>query len=118
MERARDISPQTLRLNWDGELRELKFNNRAMSVAEDVYDEQYNKKDCSWVAILSDLTKGKSNAIMAVYYGALKGAFKDLTYEEFEDKFKLTDIPEVAEQLAKAVKDSLPEAKEGPAKNA
>lgn len=117
MEKARDISAQILRLKWDGAEREFKFNNAAMRAAEDVYDEVYSKKDCTWVAILSDLSKGKTAAVMAVYYGALKGAYPELSFEEFDEKFRFTNIPEVADKLAQAVAGALPQAAPGAAKN-
>ena len=58
MEKGRDFGPQLLRLNWQGDELELKFNNNAMRIAEDVYDEEYKKQDCSWTRILIDLSKG------------------------------------------------------------
>lgn len=118
MEKARDLGPQILRLNYGGELRELKFNNNAMRIAEDVYDECYGKKDCSWVKILQDLSLGKSGAVTAVYFGALKASDPAVTWEEFEDRFHLSDIPAVAEALSGAIKAALPKAEAGQSKNA
>ena len=108
MEKARDFGPQLLRLTWQGEDLELKFNNNAMRIAEDVYDEEYKKQDCSWTRILIDLGKGKAGAVMAVYYAALKATRPEITWQEFSDKFQLIDIPEVSEKLAQAVEGSLP----------
>ena len=108
MEKGRDFGPQLLRLNWQGEELELKFNNNAMRIAEDVYDEEYKKPDCSWTRILRDLGKGKAGAVMAVYYAALKATRPEITWQEFSDKFQLIDIPEVSEKLAQAVEGSLP----------
>ena len=106
---ARDLRYRTLRLKWRGEMQELKFNNAAMFQAEEVYDTQYGREDCSWVAILRDLQKGKTSAILAVYYGALKGKFPDLQYDDFVDEFRLDDIPEVAQAMAEAIRGALPE---------
>lgn len=108
MEKGRDFGPQLLRLNWQGEELEFKFNNNAMRIAEDVYDEEYEKQDCSWTRILIDLSKGKAGAVMAVYYAALKATRPEITWQEFSDKFQLIDIPEVSEKLAQAVEGSLP----------
>ena len=108
MEKGRDFGPQLLRLNWQGDELELKFNNNAMRIAEDVYDEEYKKQDCSWTRILIDLGKGKAGAVMAVYYAALKATRPEITWQEFSDKFQLIDIPEVSEKLAQAVEGSLP----------
>lgn len=120
MEKAKDLQPSTLRLSWDGEMLELKFNNRAMALAEDVYENVYFKQPCNWTAILSDLIKGKAGAVMAVYYGALKVKKPELTWDEFDDKFRLSDIPEVSEVLAGAINQALPDAEpgEGTGKNA
>ncbi|MCR4622108.1 MAG: hypothetical protein K5663_08510 [Clostridiales bacterium] len=112
MKKGRDLGPQILRLKWRGEELELKFSNDSLRIAEDVYDEIYRKSECDWTAILMDLSKGKSGAIMAVYFGALKGRLRDLSWDEFSDNFRLTDIPEVSEQLAKAVDASLPDAEQ------
>lgn len=113
MEKARDLRPSILSIKWDGELMELKFNNTALAAAEDVYDNVYHKQPCHWSAILEDLIKGKAGAIMAVYYAALKGRLPELTWDEFEDKFHLTDIPEVSDVLAEAIKKALPENEQG-----
>ena len=115
---ARDLRYRTLRLTWRGEMQELRFNNNAMFQAEEVYDAEYGRDDCSWIAILRDLQKGKTSAIMAVYYGALKTKFPDLTFQDFVEDFRLDDIPEVAQARAEAIKGALPEdAGEGEGKN-
>ncbi|MBO7359166.1 MAG: hypothetical protein J6U72_05020 [Clostridia bacterium] len=113
MDYARDLGPKLLRLTWQGEELELKFNNNAMRIAEDVYDEEYGKLDCSWTRILIDLSKGKTGAVMAVYFAALKATRPQISWQEFSDKFQLTDIPEVAEKLAEAVEESLPKPEPG-----
>ena len=113
MDKARDFGPQLLRLTWQGEELELKFNNNAMRIAEDVYDEEYQKQDCSWTRILIDLSKGKAGAVMAVYFAALKATRPQITWQEFSENFQLTDIPEVNEKLAQAVEESLPKPEPG-----
>ena len=44
----------------------------------------------------------------------------ELTWDEFDDKFRLSDIPEVSEALARAINQALPDAEpeEGTGKNA
>ncbi len=50
----------------------------------------------------------KYKAIMAVFYGALVAGGTDMSWEEFDEAFKLDSIPGVKEMILRGVMEALP----------
>ena len=111
------ISGKLLRIRWDDKNYDLRYTNAAMRNAEDVYDDIYHAETCDWTRILNDIAKGKLKGVMAVYFGALKTVLPRLTWQEFDDKFRLDMIEEVRNMMLSAVSNAMPEAAPGDGKN-
>ena len=107
--KGRDISRPVDSMELDGVTYPLAFDTNAMRVAEDVYDLQYHRND-SFLVIMQHLAAGRIGAIMAVLYGALNSGGLEISWEEFTNKFKLTDIPGFKDMLMANVRKALPEA--------
>ena len=107
--KGRDISRPVDSMELDGVTYPLAFDTNAMRVAEDVYDLQYHRND-SFLVIVQHLAAGRIGAIMAVLYGALISGGLEISWKEFNSKFKLTDIPGFKDMLMANVRKALPEA--------
>lgn len=107
--KGRDISRPVDSMELDGVTYPLAFDTNAMRVAEDVYDLQYHRND-SYLVIVQHLAAGRIGAIMAVLYGALNSGGLEISWKEFTNKFKLTDIPGFKDMLMANVRKALPEA--------
>lgn len=110
-ERGRDVSAPVKFIELNGQRYELVFNNKAARVAEDVYEQVYGN-DVGYAEILRLLTLSKYKAIMAVFYGALLAGGTDMSWEEFDEAFKLDSIPGVKEAILKGIVDALPKVEE------
>lgn len=111
-EKLTDMGARELELDFDGKRYCVPFNNAAMRVAEQVYEDAFERPEADWTVILKDLLNGKFRAVQAVYFGALHAAHKEISWEEFDEKFSMGDVPAVAEVFAKAVSSALPEPEE------
>lgn len=109
--KGRDISRPVDSMELDGVTYPLAFDTNAMRVAEDVYDLQYHRND-SFLVIMQHLAAGRIGAIMAVLYGALISGGLEISWKEFNSKFKLTDIPGFKDMLMANVRKALPETDE------
>lgn len=101
-EKLTDMGARELELDFDGKRYCVPFNNAAMRVAEQVYEDAFERPEADWTVILKDLLNGKFRAVQAVYFGALHAAHKEISWEEFDEKFSMGDVPAVAEVFAKA----------------
>lgn len=108
-QRGRYVAAPIKEIELNGKRYALLFSNRAARVAEDVYEQQYGQ-DVGYADILTDLTKFKYKAVMAVFYGALIAGGTDMSWEDFDTNFKLDSIPGIKEIITKGVLDSLPKA--------
>lgn len=105
--RGQDLDAPTKEITIDGKTYPLRFNNRCIRVAEDVYAEQYGK-EVNFGAIIRDLGAAKLNAIMAVYYAAMIAGGNKMTWEEFDEKFTIASLPGVHELVMQAVAEAMP----------
>lgn len=110
--KGRDIAAPLEEIVIDGYHYELVFNNRAARYAEDVYENQYGK-DVGYADILRGIAKGKYSAIMAIFYGAMKAGGCPLSWDEFDEKFKLDEITGLDTIIMRGVEKSLPNVPEG-----
>lgn len=106
--RGRDLTAPTQKMEFDGREYTLRFDMNCFRIAEDVYEEQYNK-DRNFAEIGVELVKGRLGAVMAVYYAALVSGGAKLDWAEFAARFRLTDIPGVRDRLTEMLGDALPE---------
>jgi len=104
-----DMGARNLELNFNGTHYSVPFNNKAMRCAEQVYEDQYEKPNADWIEILKDLTNGKLRAVQAVYFGALHAAHPEISWDEFDASFNLSDVPAVANALGKAISNAMPD---------
>lgn len=110
--RGRDLTAPTQKMEFDGREYTLRFDMNCFRIAEDVYEEQYGK-DRNFAEIAIELTKGRLGAVMAVYYAAMISGGAELAWEEFSEKFRLTDIPGVRDKLTVMLSDALPDPEPG-----
>lgn len=108
-QRGRDVSAPIKHIELNGQRYALAFSNKAARIAEDVYEQQYGQ-DVGYAVILSQLSKLKYKATMAVFYGALVAGGTDMSWDDFDAAFKLDSIPGVKELIIKGVVESLPKA--------
>lgn len=109
--KGRDISRPVDSMELDGVTYPLAFDLNAMRISEDVYDLHYHRNE-SYLVIVQHLAAGRIGAIMAVLYGALCSGGLEMAWEEFTQKFKLTDIPGFKNMLMANVRKALPETDE------
>lgn len=106
--KGRDIASPVKTITIEDVPHPLVFNNQSARLAEDVYEDQY-KRDQNYAEILQDLSRGKYRAVMAVFYGAMVAGGADISWAEFDEKFKLDSIPGIKETIMAGVVQSLPE---------
>lgn len=104
---GRDLAQSIKHLTIDGVRYELKFNNKSARIAEDVYANEYGR-DIGYYGIMDEAANKRHSALMAIYYGALVAGGSDMSWEEFDEKFKLAGIGNVAEVLVSGLQESLP----------
>ena len=109
--RGRDISAPIEYITLDGTRYKTVYNNQTARLAEDVYERQYGM-DVGYAVILSDLSKGKYRAVTALFYAALRAGGTEMTWEDFDARFKLDSVPGILDVIARAVTQSLPDAPE------
>lgn len=108
---GRDLdAPVVQMLTLNGEKYELKFNNRAARIAEDVYEDIYGKPEIGYYAIIDEAAHSKHKALQALYYGALVAGGTNMDWDTFDAQFTLSSIDGVADVIMKALSDSLPPA--------
>lgn len=108
-QRGRDMAAPIRHLTLDGERYTLAFSNQAARVAEDVYEQQYGQ-DVGYGDILTQLSRGKYKAIMAVLYGALVAGGAQMDWATFDATFRLASVEGVREIIVQGVAASLPQA--------
>lgn len=106
--KGRDVSAPQRHITLDGQTYGLVFNNYAARLAEDIYEEQYGR-DEGYAVILQELSRLKHRALMAVVYGAMIAGGAEMTWEEFDEKFKYGALAELTESIRSAVLESLPQ---------
>lgn len=109
--RGRDISAPIEYITLDGTRYKTVYSNQTARLAEDVYERQYGM-DVGYAVILSDLSKGKYRAVMALFYAALRAGGAEMTWEDFDARFRLDSVPGILDVIARAVTQSLPDAPE------
>ena len=105
--RGRDIGAPIEHVEFRGVRVPIKFNNRAARIAEDVYASEYGR-DLGYYDIIAEVAVPKHRAIMAVVYGGMVAAGSDVTWEDFDEHFRLTDVPGVSEAILRGTMASLP----------
>lgn len=110
--RGRDIAAPVEQITIDGTSYKMVYNNHTARVAEDVY-EQYYGKDVGYGEILQGIAKGKYSAIMALFYAAMVAGGCEMTWPEFDEKFKLDSVDGIREIIMRGISKSLPQASEG-----
>lgn len=115
--KGRDLIAPTKTLTLNGVTYQLTFNNKAARVAEDVYEDVYNRPDKGYFDILDDASKGKHRALQAIYYGALVAGGTAMSWEQFDADFRLSSIEGVEDLIMAELSKSLPPA-DGAAPNA
>lgn len=113
--RGRDVDAPVQHVTIDGQSYEMRFDNRAARVAEDVYEQQYGM-DKGYYDILAEMARKKHRAIEAVVYGAMVSGGHDMDWAEFDAKFTLGSLDAVREAIQTALIESLPD-DDGNAKN-
>lgn len=84
MDHSMAIKTNEAFLKVSGTTYTLKFSNRALAQAENVYYTEYHRNvDIS--AIIADLIKSKLTAIMALTYGALIAGGTKITFADFDE---------------------------------
>ena len=106
--RGRELRAPTQRMEFNGRMYEVRFDMNAFRIAENVFEEYYHQ-DVNFAEIALRLTRGKLGAIMAVYYAALVSGGADVSWSDFAQNFKLTDIPGVRDKLTELLADALPD---------
>ena len=106
--KGRDISAPVQHVVFNGQRYPMIFNNRAARITEDVYSDQYGR-EVGYYTVLNEVAIPKHRAIMAVVYAGIVAAGADISREEFDENFKLTDIEGVTEAIRKGVLESLPD---------
>lgn len=109
---GRELRAPEQRMELGGKTYTLRFDMNAFRIAEDVFEERYGQ-DANFAEIAMKLTRGKLGAIMAVYYAAMISGGADISWEDFSQQFKLTDIPGVRDKLTVMLADSLPDPEPG-----
>lgn len=110
--KGRNLMAPVDTLTLGGETYPLRLDLNAFRIAEDVYADEYGK-DKNFAEISLELTKGRIGAIMAVFYGGIVSAGAKITWANFAEVFKLTDIPGVKEKMIEMLADALPDAEGG-----
>ena len=109
MEKGRDVGAPKRHVRFGDTEYELVFNNFTAMTVEDIYDERYGHPEKGYYDVLTELAVPKHRALMAVAYAAILAGGGKVTWEEFAEKFQLTDIVGLRETLQGAVLESLPE---------
>ena len=98
----------TATLHFDKD-RQMKLDNMAFAIAEDMYETQFGRPDAGIDVILRDLVNRKQRAIMAISYAGLKRANSDLTWEAFCGFFSLSGFEGLTKQMIAMVGQTLPD---------
>lgn len=106
--RGRDVAAPVQYVAYDGQRYPMKFSNLAARIAEDVYAEKYGR-DIGYYAIIGEVAIPKHRAIMAMVYAGIVAAGAEVEWDDFEDKFRLTDIEGISQAIHKGVVQSLPD---------
>ena len=106
--KGRDVAAPVEYIQYNGKRYPMKFNNRAARITEDIYADKYDR-DIGYYAIISEVAIPKHRAIMAMVYAGIVAAGADVTWEDFEENFKLTDIEGVSQAIHKGIMQSLPD---------
>lgn len=106
--RGRDVAAPVQHVVFNGQRYPMKFNNRAARITEDIYADKYGH-DIGYYAIINEVAIPKHRAIMAMVYAGIVAAGADVTWEDFEENFRLTDIDGVSQAIHKGVMQSLPD---------
>lgn len=113
IDKGRDVSAPERLIRFGDQEYKLVFNNATARTVEDIYDQRYGHPEKGYYDVLNELAIPKHRALMAVAYAAILEGGGKVSWEEFEDRFRLTDIVGLKDQLQAAVIDSLPKPGEG-----
>ncbi|MDL2317661.1 hypothetical protein LJC74_01015 [Eubacteriales bacterium OttesenSCG-928-A19] len=109
--KGRDISAPMQDITINGRRYQMVFNNYAIRLMEDVYDQHFDK-DYGFTEILEDLKRFKYRAMQAFYYAGLCAGLQPgdapLSWEEFDAGFKLGNIDGVQQMLVGMLGDAMP----------
>ena len=106
--KGRDISAPVQHVVFNGKRYPMIFNNRAARITEDIYSDVFGR-DIGYYGILNEVAVPKHRAIMAVVFAGIVAAGADVTWEDFDENFKLSDVEGVTEAIRKGMIESLPD---------
>lgn len=117
--KGREVAAPVTHVTFNGQRYPMIFNNRAARIVEDIYEEKYGR-DIGYYGVLAEMAVPKHRALMAMIYGAITASGAEISWEDFDENFKLSDVDGVTEAIRKGVVQSLPDEDEedGDAKNA
>ena len=107
--KGRDISAPVRHVTWNGQQYPMIYNNRTARIVEDVYAQEYGYPEKGYYDALAELAIPKHRAVMAMAYAAIRAAGVEISFEEFDERFAITDIEGMREAMQKAVLESLPD---------
>ena len=108
--KGRDVAAPERFVKFGDKEYKFVFSNATARMVEDIYDERYGHPEKGYYDVLNELAVPKHRALMAVAYAAIVAGGGEVTWEEFEERFQLTDIVGLREALQAGVLESLPEA--------
>lgn len=110
--KGRDVSAPVRHVTFGGKSYPMVYNNTTARIAEDVYAEYYGHPEKGYYDVLDELAVPKHRAVMAMAFAAIRAGSPEVTWEEFDEKFRLTDIEGMRHAIQQAVLDSLPDPEE------
>lgn len=113
---GRDLSAPKKTIIVHGVPYDLKFNNRAYRIAEDVYSDEY-ARDAGFMQIVEEAQKGKMRALVALFFAVAKAGGSDIGFEEFEELFDPNTLTANVHTVLAGVSESMPEPEETNRKN-
>lgn len=106
--KGRDVSAPVRHITFKGQRLPMVFNNLAARITEDIYEDKYHR-DIGYYGVINEMAIPKHRALMAMVYAGIVAGGADVTWEDFEENFKLGDIEGMTEAIRRAVVQSLPD---------
>ena len=106
--KGRDVAAPVKGITFKGQRYPMKFNNNAARIAEDIYADVYGK-DIGYYGIMNEVAVPRHRALMALIYAGIVAGGADVTWEDFDENFRITDVDGVAQAVRSGVIQSLPD---------